>query len=217
MAWNHILLEGYCFFNSERNKAKEVPTYCKNGPGKLGLHCIAGCGKSNTRCPHFSFGEARSTVVVTDEKGEDFACNGFAVEDATRLTDSEYLEKEKSWITSWSKKINESRFEGEVDMRGESYSIWIESETCQPNDIKDDNTDVIVEFCDGTRFFATFFTYDNINSLVNKNRKTGENLSGKYFWSSDMILVDEVSRERIEEVVNHLIQTNEFIEIFRSY
>jgi hypothetical protein len=35
-------------------------------------------------------------------------------------------------------------------------------------------------------------------------------LNGKYFVATDMILVDEVSLERIEEVVADLIKENEF-------
>jgi hypothetical protein len=50
--------------------------------------------------------------------------------------------------------------------------------------------------------------------LTDKNRQTGECLSGAYFWASDMILIEEVSRPRIEEVVQHLIQEGELEAIF---
>ena len=80
----------------------------------------------------------------------------------------------------------------------------------------DDNTDVTVTFADGTPWFATFLTYANVVTLTEKNRRTGECLFGRYFWALDMILVDEVSRERIEEVVAHLIATGEFTSVFRS-
>jgi hypothetical protein len=39
-------------------------------------------------------------------------------------------------------------------------------------------------------------------------------LSGKYFWASDMILVDEVTRARIDEVIKHLIEEGEFEVVF---
>jgi hypothetical protein len=96
-------------------------------------------------------------------------------------------------------------------------SIWIEAEEWAEGawDINNDNTDVIVSFKDGSRWVASFFTYSNIEKLTQKNRKTGECMSGKYFWSSDMILVDEVSRKRIEEVIKHLIMENEFDRIFK--
>lgn len=96
------------------------------------------------------------------------------------------------------------------------YSIWIGTEEWVSGEwtSADDTTDVIVTFNDGIRWGATFFSYTNITSLVEKNRKTGEWLDGKYFWASQMILVDEISRTRIEEVVNHLIKKGDFESIF---
>src|SRR5437773_12452056 len=45
-----------------------------------------------------------------------------------------------------------------------------------------------------TTWVATFFSYQNILSLANKNRVAGECLGGKYFVATDMILVAEVTR-----------------------
>lgn len=101
---------------------------------------------------------------------------------------------------------------------GSKYKIWIEAEQWVKGewDIYSDNTDVIIEFDKGERWVASFFTYSNISKLVEENKKTGEYLGGKYFWSSDMVLVDEVSRERIEEIVKYLIRTGEFVTIFKK-
>ncbi|GFN33979.1 hypothetical protein [Paenibacillus xylaniclasticus] len=98
------------------------------------------------------------------------------------------------------------------------YFIWIEAEQWEGGwNPYDDNTDVIVTFEDGSRWVASFFTYKNVQSLVEKNRHTGECLHGKYLWSSDMILVDECSRERIEEVIGHLLLRGNFKVIFCKY
>ena len=80
-------------------------------------------------------------------------------------------------------------------------SIEIEAENWQPGEWnpEDDNTDVWVTLSDNTQWVATFFTYKNITTLAKKNQQTGEWLSGKYLWASDMILVDKVSRASIEE------------------
>ena len=97
-------------------------------------------------------------------------------------------------------------------------SIWIGSEEWAFGEWTpaNDNTDVIVTLEDRSRWGATFFSYSNIISLVNKNKLTGECLSGKYFWASDMVLADEVSRERIEEIVEYLVirEPLEFQSIF---
>src|SRR6185295_19098650 len=75
-----------------------------------------------------------------------------------------------------------------------NYSIWIEAEEWAPGEWNpfDANSDVLVSFEHGRTWVATFFSYKNIQSLVDKYRVTGESLSGKYFWASDLILVDEV-------------------------
>lgn len=60
--------------------------------------------------------------------------------------------------------------------QGQQYSIWIAAEGWAPSawNPADDNSDVIVTFENGTRWYATFFTYQNILSLRDKNRETGE-------------------------------------------
>ena len=102
-------------------------------------------------------------------------------------------------------------------MGNEQVTIWIEAEHWIPGEWNpaDANSDVIVTRLDGGRWIASFFSYINIKTLTEKYKRTGENLSGAYFWSSDMILVDEVSRQRIEEVVHELINRGDFERIFR--
>src|SRR5437773_12415829 len=101
-------------------------------------------------------------------------------------------------------------------MNTEKYSIWIEAEHWAPGEWTplDDNTDVIVTFEDGARWVASFFSYQNVLSLAKKNRHTGECLGGKYFVATDNILVDEVTRQRIEEVVADLIRCGDFEKYF---
>ncbi len=95
--------------------------------------------------------------------------------------------------------------------------IWIEAEEWAPGEwsLENDNTDVIVTLADGSKWVATYFTYSNIVSLTEKNKASGECLGGKYFWASGMILADDVSQERIEEIVRHLIETGEFEQMFK--
>jgi hypothetical protein len=101
-------------------------------------------------------------------------------------------------------------------MLNKNYSLWIEAESWAQGewDIDNGNTDVVVEFEDKTRWVASFFTYKNIEKLVERNQTTGECLHGKYFWSSDMILVDQISRESIDEIVKHLLNEGSFASIF---
>jgi hypothetical protein len=97
-------------------------------------------------------------------------------------------------------------------------NIWIESEENGPihGGISEtnDNSDVIVTFENGERYVATFFTYQNIDWLRQKNRKTGECLNGKYFFATDLILIDKLNREEVINVINHLIKEDEFFTSF---
>lgn len=99
-----------------------------------------------------------------------------------------------------------------------SYVVWIEAEEWSRDewDEVDSNTDVIVQFSDTSKWIASFFTYKNIGTLVEKNIQSGECLHGKYYWSSDMVLVQRCSRKQIEEVISYLIEVDMFSVIFRN-
>src|SRR5688572_13388045 len=100
--------------------------------------------------------------------------------------------------------------------QGQRYSIWIEAEAWTPDQWApaDANSDAIVTFENGERWVATFFSYGNILSLAEKHRQTGEQLGGAYFVATDMILVDEVTRPRLEEVVADLLVHDDFSTYF---
>jgi len=97
-------------------------------------------------------------------------------------------------------------------------NVWIGSEENGPiqggTPEINDNSDVIVSFENGEKYVATFFTYQNIDWLRQKNQQTGECLNGKYFFATDLILIDKLNREEIINVINHLIKENEFFTSF---
>ena len=77
-------------------------------------------------------------------------------------------------------------------------------------DALDNNIDVFVEFSDGSRYTATFFTLHNLNTLMREYELTGECAGGLYIWASDMIVVRELSPASIEQCVASLIENHEF-------
>lgn len=101
-------------------------------------------------------------------------------------------------------------------MSNQNYHVWIEAEQWEPDEWNpvDCNSDIIVSFKNDGEWAATFFTYKNILSLAEKNSLTGECLQGKYFWASDTVLVDEITRSRVEEVIINLIEVGEFEKVF---
>ncbi|EFQ5576696.1 hypothetical protein HZU95_000761 [Listeria monocytogenes] len=101
----------------------------------------------------------------------------------------------------------------------QNLNIWIEAEAWDEDnwDMEDSNLDVIVTFSNRSKWIATFFTYKNIQSLQAKNKQTGECMNGTYFFASDMILIDNTSRERVYEVIAHLMAQEEFETAFTKY
>jgi hypothetical protein len=76
-------------------------------------------------------------------------------------------------------------------------------------DIHDDNIDIEISLPDGRRYSATFFTLSNIESLFEKNRRTGECDSGLYLWASDMVIVRDLEQQTIERTIASLIEQDE--------
>ncbi|CCF15437.1 putative uncharacterized protein [Brevibacillus laterosporus GI-9] len=94
-------------------------------------------------------------------------------------------------------------------------NIWIRSEIGEGEfDPYDENTDVIVTFPNRTRYVASFFTYKNIESIRQHNKECGENMSGLYFWSSDMVIVDNIKAETITSIIDQLITEDKFESLF---
>jgi len=93
-------------------------------------------------------------------------------------------------------------------------SVWFEfEEWSEPHNENDDNSDVIFNLSDGTKWVASFFTIQNIISLFRKNKETGECLKGLYFCSTDMIIIETLNRESILKTIENMIKEN----IIESY
>ena len=103
-------------------------------------------------------------------------------------------------------------------MRPKVESIWISLAAkgfIAPEEALDQNTDVVVTLATGARYVATFFTYQNIVTLTHKNSLTGEWLGGRYFWATDMLLVDKIDPVLIRRVIDDLISSDCWPAAFR--
>ena len=80
----------------------------------------------------------------------------------------------------------------------------------------DDNCDVIVEFNNGDTYIASFFTFKNIETLRKNFSTTGECMNGKFFWSSDMFIIDNLKTDNVKKVIKYLIDNNEFESVFKK-
>ncbi|PIT09529.1 hypothetical protein [Snodgrassella alvi] len=77
-----------------------------------------------------------------------------------------------------------------------------------------DNVDVEVFLDNGKRYAATFFTIENIISILNKYKETKECCNGLYFWASDMIIVENLNDKVINKTIQDLIKNEEFHHAF---
>lgn len=66
------------------------------------------------------------------------------------------------------------------------------------------------------KYVASFFTYLNIKSLNSIHGNSGEFLKGKYFFSKNMILINDCHPANIKTVVEDMVDEGNFREIFRS-
>lgn len=82
------------------------------------------------------------------------------------------------------------------------------------HDVLDDNVDVFIELEDGSRYTATLFTIENLKTLMDNYKSSGECLHGSFFWASNMLIVDNLSIHTINSVINELLKTSEFFVIF---
>lgn len=96
-----------------------------------------------------------------------------------------------------------------------SYKVvWVEDEF--GIDPTDDNVDVAVDFENGDRYTATFFTIENLRSLIDRYRESGECANGLYVWASHMIVIDGLTRVNVNRAVEDLIKSGEFGSAFEG-
>ena len=96
-------------------------------------------------------------------------------------------------------------------MAEQPHDIWIEAEEWPAGEWepRDAVTDVVVTLGDGTRWVATFCAFAHLATLREACAATGENLGGKYLWASDLILVDDTSRDSVAAVVADLVKAGD--------
>jgi hypothetical protein len=82
------------------------------------------------------------------------------------------------------------------------------------DDVNDDNIDVFVHLPNGEEWVATFFTLENIAKLLRGGESTGERLSGKYFWATDMVILKDLKFETIEATAREMVRNGWYLTAF---
>lgn len=96
-----------------------------------------------------------------------------------------------------------------------SYKItWVDDEF--GIDPADDNVDVAVDFATGERYIATFFTLENLSSLMERYGESGECANGLYVWCSHMIVIQRLTKLNVDRAIQDLMQSGEFRNAFEG-
>lgn len=101
MAWNHLVLEGYCLFSKDK---EEIPRCCKYEPGILGLHCLDYDEEQHIYCPFFAYGNARTSLVLTGNHGEEVAHKTYS---SDCVDEKEWMKNENLWIEKWKSRLTD--------------------------------------------------------------------------------------------------------------
>jgi hypothetical protein len=75
--------------------------------------------------------------------------------------------------------------------------------------VQNDNLDIEIELSNGDRYWGTFFTIENVESLFKKNLETGECRNGTYLWAAHMVIVRRLDQETITRTIEGLLQDQE--------
>ena len=88
------------------------------------------------------------------------------------------------------------------------YKIIFSTEWPRAN-ILNDNVDINVVMENGTIYWGTLFTIQNIKHLMEKEKQS-------FFWSVDMVIVKELSSKDINEVVYSIVDSGIIEQIFSN-
>jgi hypothetical protein len=69
--------------------------------------------------------------------------------------------------------------------------------------------DATVRLPDGTHRYATFMTLSAIERVMDRWQETGEGLSGRYFYCSDLIIIRRPGLHAMADAIRDLINTGE--------
>jgi hypothetical protein len=99
-----------------------------------------------------------------------------------------------------------------MNIVNEQFTFFAYDSIDNPNDC---NIDVSITLPNGRKYVATFITVQNVRTLMNKWKETGE-YNGKYFWCPDMFIIESLDRDTIEHSILEVLKMGEFEMIFKE-
>jgi len=97
------------------------------------------------------------------------------------------------------------------------YKFEINWASSIPFNITNDSIEVRITTADGKRYMADFVTRRFLDTMFEKNQRTGECASGAYFAMPRMIVVDRLCDDVIKSTLDDLIANDEADFYFKKF
>lgn len=78
------------------------------------------------------------------------------------------------------------------------------------------NTDVIVRFDNGDEYVATFFSFKNLEGMIEEHKQSNEYFSEAYYKVLDAVLVNDFNNAKLHSVIEHMIVEGDFQVVFKK-
>lgn len=98
----------------------------------------------------------------------------------------------------------------------ENYRFRIDRTSSEPYDTENEAVDVRIKARNGEEYSANFTTPRFLNYMFEKNKRTGECLSGTYFCMPGMIIVEKLTEDNLKRTIDDLINNFEIEEYFKK-
>lgn len=87
------------------------------------------------------------------------------------------------------------------------FKIWFEFEAVDytKSDLKNDAANILVQLSDGRKYGINVWTFTFLNTIVENDKSSGENLKGLYQLPPDLF-VEELTRTCIEKCINDILE-----------
>jgi hypothetical protein len=86
----------------------------------------------------------------------------------------------------------------------------------EKTDYENLSTDVVVEFEDGEKYIATFYSCSSLEAMIKEDKLTREFHSGEYYKVLNMIVVKDFNEGNIIPVVERMIAEGDFQVVFNK-
>ncbi len=86
----------------------------------------------------------------------------------------------------------------------------------EPLDYDDLNTDVIVQFDNGDKYIATFFSHKSLVDMFEMDMKSGDFYLDQYYNILNMVLVRDFNNGDLHAIIENMIAEGDFQLIFKK-